>query len=133
MFSKYSNSFLKDFDINKILSGVAVKEFVPFEYPDLICEENSKIGCIFLILSGKVEMKKFYNGRNETFGCMGPGDFIGIEDALTGESYNKSVYALEKTDTISVKKNDFLDFTKYDDKFRLWILKYLSNRISALP
>ncbi|MEP7146205.1 MAG: cyclic nucleotide-binding domain-containing protein [bacterium] len=130
MFEKYSNSFLKDFDINKILSKIN-KKFISLGQSTLVYAEDDPVKNIYFILSGKVDIRKLINEKNESLGFMGPGELIGVEDALTCVHYSKSVFTLQQTDLISVRKNDFLILIELDDNFRLWILKYLSLRIRS--
>jgi len=130
MFEKYSDSFLKDFDIHKKLSEVA-KKLVSFDKGTLIYSEHDPVRCVYFILSGRVEMRKLINEKNESLGYIGAGDLIGLDDALTGDHYSKTVYATKRTELISVRKNDFMILLSLDNDFRLWILKYLCLRITS--
>ena len=132
MFRKYTNSFLNDFDFNEIISIFDMKEFHTFKKDCYIFSENAPVSNIYFILSGKVEIRKSSNINIESLCFIGSGNLIGLEDALTGEKYCNSAYALENTNTVSIKKNDFLNFIKRNNEFNLWILKYLSCRINAL-
>ncbi|MEO8663977.1 MAG: cyclic nucleotide-binding domain-containing protein [Ignavibacteria bacterium] len=130
MFEKYSDSFLKDFDIQKKLSEVT-RKFISLNKSSLIYTEHDRVRYVYFILSGKVEMRKLINERNESLGCIGPGGLIGVEDALTGDYYGKTIYTLEETDLILVRKNDFMILLALDNDFRHWILKYLCLRINS--
>jgi len=129
MFRKYTSSFLNDFDFGEIISKFDMKEFHTFEKDSYIFSENAPVSNIYFILSGKVDIRKSSNINIES---LYSGDWIGLEDALTGETYCNSAYALENTNTVSVRKNDFLNFIKLNNEFNLWILKYLSCRINSL-
>ena len=129
MFSKYTSSFLNDFDFGQIISLFDMKEFHTFKKDCYIFSENAPVSNIYFILSGRVEIMRssFINIES-----LYSGNLIGLEDALTGEIYSNSAYALENTKTVSVRKKDFLNFIKLNNEFNLWILKYLSCRINSL-
>ena len=127
MFSKYTNSFLNDFKFEEIISAFDTKEFHSFKKDCSIFTESDPVS-IHFILSGKVCIGKFAGKKIES---LYSGDLIGLEDSLCGEIYCGSAYALENTKTVSVSKNDFLNFMQLNNEFNLWILKYLSCRFNS--
>ncbi len=132
MFSKYTTSFLKDFDFKEIISKFSLREFRFFKEGTFIFSENETVSNIYFVISGKVEIRKYPIKKIKSLYCIGAGDIIGFDDALIGENYFNSAYVLQNTNTISVKKNDFLNIMKSNDELNLWILKYLSCRINSL-
>lgn len=133
MFERYSNSFLHDFSLDNLLCKFSNVRFKSFKKGEFIYSENEALNSLYFILSGEVSIGLFSddNGIRQFANCVS-GDIIGIDDALSEKKYTKSAYAVTNVNTIEISKAEFIDLTRKNDEFNLWILKYLSNKINAI-
>jgi len=127
MFRKYTNSFLKDFDVDKLLSEFIAKEFNSYQEGCFIFSKNEIISGIHFILRGEIEILDTAVSEPVILGYSRAGDIIGLDSAFAGDRYFNSVKAVKITETISVNKHDFVNYLKSDPEFNLWILSYMSN------
>ena len=133
MFERYSNSFLKDFNIDNLLGKFSGVHFRTFKKGEFIYRENERIEFVYFILSGEVSIGRFSDDSLSLhISKFVSGDVAGIEDAVSGKYYTKSAFAVTDVNLIEIKKSEFIELTKKNDEFNLWILKYFSNRINSL-
>lgn len=133
MFTKFSKSFLYDFDFNYLLEKFDDKQFLSFKKGAFIYRRADLIENIYFILTGEVcicDFDELIPGKQI---CKaGSGEIIGLEDLLISENYYNSAYVVEESNIFAVAKNDFARVISKTDEFNLWILKYLSTRIGEL-
>lgn len=135
MFDKYSNSFLRDFNVDTLLEKFPGKQFLNFSKGEVIFRENDFIVNVHFILTGEVNIcraKSESEYKYEKISVAKTGDIIGLDEVLYGDHYVNSSFAEKDTNIIAVTKHDFLELTKTNDEFNLWVLKYLSHRINVL-
>lgn len=133
MFEKFSNSFLKDFDFNLLIDRFENKTFRSYLKGDYIIEQGDSPDEIFFILSGKIMIgNELTEGKISSHYELSGGDILGIENALRNENYSHSAIADLDTNVMIIPKDEFLSFKGINDEFNIWLLKYLSNRISQL-
>ncbi len=133
MFERYSNSFLRDFNIDSLLGKFRGVHFRTFKKGEFIYRENERIDFVYFILSGELSIGRFSDDSSvlQISKCFA-GDVAGIEDAVSGKAYTKSAFAVTDVNSIEIQKSEFIELTKKNDEFNLWILKYFSNRINSL-
>ncbi len=133
MFERYSNSFLRDFNIDNLLGKFRGVHFRTFKKGEFIYRENERIDFVYFILSGEVSIGRFSDDSSvlQISKCFS-GDVAGIEDAVSGRTYTKSAFAVTDVNSIEIQKSEIIELTKKNDEFNLWILKYFSNRINSL-
>lgn len=133
MFDKYSNSFLRDFNVDTLLEKFSGKQFLNFSKGEIIFKENDVIVNVHFILTGEVNICRAKSETEfEKISSAKTGDIIGLDEVLYGDHYVNSACAEKDTNIIAVTKHDFLELTKTNDEFNLWVLKYLSHRINVL-
>ena len=133
MFEKFSNSFLKDFDFNLLIDKFENKTFRTYLKGDCILDQGNSPDEIFFILSGKVIIGNTFNkDKISSHYELSDGDIMGIENVLRNEKYSHSAIAVHDTNVMVISKDEFLSLKGINDEFNIWLLKYLSNRISQL-
>jgi CRP-like cAMP-binding protein len=133
MFEKYSNSFLKDFNFDILADKFSRKEFLNYNKGSIIYREKDFIVNVHFILSGEITVcTADYNFEKEIICKALRGDILGLDDVLNGDHYMSSSYAETDVNTLAIDKKDFMELLKTKDEFNLWVLKYLSYRISSL-
>jgi len=129
MFEKFSNSFLRDFDFNLLIDKFENKTFRTYLKGDCILKEGNPPDEIFFILSGKIIIgHTLPDGNIYTHYELTGGDILGIDNALRNENYSHSAVADIDTNVMIISKEEILSF----NGFNIWLLKYLSTRISKL-
>jgi CRP-like cAMP-binding protein len=133
MFERYSNSFLRDFNLDNLLLKFKRILFKSFTKGEFIYRENERVDFVYFILSGEVSIGNFSDdsGVCRISKCSS-GDVIGFDEAISGLRHTKSAFAVSNVNAIEIKKSEFIDLTKRNDEFNLWILKYLSDKINLL-
>lgn len=133
MFEEYSNSFLRDFNFDKLIEKFDRKNFLSYPENEFIYFEKEFITNVYFILSGEVNICRLENNCNKgIISKAKAGDIIGLDDVLVGDNYLNSSYAATDVNVIEINKNDFIELTKKHDEFNIWALKYLCNRINSL-
>lgn len=100
---------------------------------DCILDQGDSPDEIFFILSGKVIIGNMLpEGKMSIHYELAGGDILGIDNALRNEIYSHSAIADLDTNVMIISKEEFLSFKGINDEFNIWLLKYLSNRISKL-
>ncbi|MBS1517506.1 MAG: Crp/Fnr family transcriptional regulator [Bacteroidetes bacterium] len=133
MFEKYSNSFLKDFDFNVFVDRFNQKSFLSFQKDDKIYSRGMEALEVYFIISGEVSIgNDLPGGRMNLKYKLSAGDILGIDDALRNEKYIYSAYASKDTNVMAVPKEELISINNSNDDFNMWLLNYLSRRISSL-
>jgi|GEM_PF-1723798 len=133
MFEKFSNSFLKDFDINYIIERFENKSFRTYLKDDNIIYQGNSPDSVYFILSGKINIGNIMpDGNFDSHYELIGGDILGIENALRNENYSHSAIAESETNVMIISKDEMISFNGINDDFNIWLLKYLSDRISKL-
>lgn len=133
MFERYSNSFLRDFNLDNLLCKFQGVIFRSFKKGEFIFRENDEVNFVYFILSGEVSVGNFSDDSavRHLSKCTS-GDVAGFDDAISGTCYTKSAFAVTNVNSIEIRKSEFIELTKKNDEFNLWILKYLSAKIKSL-
>ena len=133
MFERYSDSFLKDFSLDSLIGKFSNVRFRYFNSGEFIYRENEKPESVCFILSGEVSIGKYSDDDDvRSIRQLHAGDILGLDDIISGAAYSNSAFAVSNVNLIEIGKSEFLEFTKRNDEFNLWLLKYLSNKINNL-
>lgn len=112
----------------KILLGHSTDEF--YDKNSVLFEEGDFGETVFLITAGKVRITtRAASDRTKILGVLGEGDFLGEMAIIEGEYRSATAIAHEDVQTITISKNDFLDFVVSRPELSLKIMKSLCGRI----
>ena len=112
-------------DISRIARLVVPRTYSPGE---VIVEEGAQAVAFFVILRGKVEIKK----GGETLNTLGAGEPFGEMALLDGYPRATSVVALEDTDCLAMTRWDFNAELETNPSIAATMLPILSKRIRKL-
>ncbi len=133
MFERFSNSFLNDFNLDMLLGKFKSIRFRFFRKGEFIYMENEEAAAVYLVLSGEISIGSFSDDSDvRAISCSRSGDVIGFDDALSGSRYTRSAFAASDVNAVEISRSEFLDLTRRNDEFNLWMLKYLSRKIDML-
>jgi CRP-like cAMP-binding protein len=76
----------------------------------VIVREKSPGGMLHIIIEGSVDVKKKSDDTERTLAALKVGEIFGEMSLFDDAPYSASVVARENTSTLSLYKNDFLDF-----------------------
>jgi HD-GYP domain-containing protein (c-di-GMP phosphodiesterase class II) len=123
--SFFSN--MTDSDLNRIAGIMAEKHY---ETGAVIIEEKTEAERFFIILQGKIEIsKRFEGGDKAVLSIQSDGDFFGEMAILDEGRRSATVSALEPTDVLEIHKDDFDALLYKAPVLAYRILRELSSRL----
>ena len=119
-------------DLDKIELGYISDKMVSkkFENGNLIFLEESEGKNLFFVIEGSVKVTRLSkDGREVILAMLNAGDFFGEMSLLDGEARSANVIALEKTEVLSLKRDDFLVVLHDYPKIAIQLLKEMTSRL----
>jgi K+-sensing histidine kinase KdpD len=100
---------------------------------EIIFDENTRGGVLFLIVEGSVEISKRTKTRQELLlALLNPKDFFGELEMLDGKPRSARATALEDSTLITISKTTFELMLNHSHAVALNLLRTLSNRLRTL-
>jgi len=101
-----------------------------FENGNLIFLEESEGKNLFFVIEGSVKVTRLSkDGREVILAMLNAGDFFGEMSLLDGEARSANVIALEKTEVLSLNRDDFLVVLHDYPKIAIQLLKEMTSRL----
>ena len=120
-------SDLSDSDLEKISSKMISRIY---EKGKMILLEESEGETFFIILSGVVKVTRLSDdGREVILAILGESDFFGEMSLLDGESRSANVIALEKTEVLTLNREDFLEVLHEYPTIAIQLVKEMAGRL----
>ena len=119
-------------DLNKTELGYISDKMVSkkFENGNLIFLEESEGKNLFFVVEGSVKVTRLSkDGREVILAMLNAGDFFGEMSLLDGEARSANVIALEKTEVLSLNRDDFLVVLHDYPKIAIQLLKEMTSRL----
>ena len=119
-------------DLDKTELGYISDKMVSkkFENGNLIFLEESEGKNLFFVVEGSVKVTRLSkDGREVILAMLNAGDFFGEMSLLDGEARSANVIALEKTEVLSLKRDDFLVVLHEYPKIAIQLLKEMTSRL----
>ena len=119
-------------DLDKTELGYISDKMVSkkFENGNLIFLEESEGKNLFIVVEGSVKVTRLSkDGREVILAMLNAGDFFGEMSLLDGEARSANVIALEKTEVLSLKRDDFLVVLHDYPKIAIQLLKEMTSRL----
>ena len=116
---------LQKTDLERISKVVVSRTYKP---GDVIVEEGGSAVAFYVIVSGKVEIRK----GEQPLNTLGPGDSFGEMALLDGYPRSTSVVAAEDTECLVMTRWDFTAELRANPNIALAMLPILSKRIRKL-
>jgi len=120
-------SELNDKDLDKIIS-VASKQ--RYHKDNLILIEEEIGSTMFVILDGRVKISRISDdGREVILSILSEGDFFGEMSLLDGQTRSANVTAIEESELMVIRREDFLQMLRDYPQIAINLLKELAQRI----
>ena len=119
-------------DLDKTELGYISDKMVSkkFESGNLIFLEESEGKNLFFVIEGSVKVTRLSkDGREVILAMLNAGDFFGEMSLLDGEARSANVIALEKTEVLSLNRDDFLVVLHDYPKIAIQLLKEMTSRL----
>ena len=119
-------------DLDKTELGYISEKMVSkkFENGNLIFLEESEGKNLFFVVEGSVKVTRLSkDGREVILAMLNAGDFFGEMSLLDGEARSANVIALEKTEVLSLNREDFLIVLHDYPKIAIQLLKEMTSRL----
>ena len=119
-------------DLDKTELGYISDKMVSkkFENGNLIFLEESEGKNLFFVVEGSVKVTRLSkDGREVILAMLNAGDFFGEMSLLDGEARSANVIALEKTEVLSLNRDDFLIVLHDYPKIAIQLLKEMTSRL----
>ena len=101
-----------------------------FDNGNLIFLEESEGENLFFVVEGSVKITRLSkDGREVILAILNAGDFFGEMSLLDGEARSANVIALEKTEVLSLNRDDFLVVLHDYPKIAIQLLKEMTSRL----
>lgn len=101
-----------------------------FKKDTIIMQEKEMGNAFFVIATGSVKISRINNeGREIILSILHQSNFFGEMSILDGFSRSANAIALEDSDLLLIKRDDFLNLLRKQPKVSLALLKELSKRL----
>ena len=118
---------LSDIELGYISSRMITKKF---ETGNLIFMENSEGEKCFFVAEGSVKVtRSSKDGKEVILAMLNTGEFFGEMALLDGESRSANVIALEKTEVLTLNREDFLSVLQNYPQIAIQLLKEMAHRL----
>jgi CRP-like cAMP-binding protein len=112
---------------------VEIKEsFIPQTYKkdNMILLEEEVGSSMFIILRGRVKISRLSDdGREVILSILSDGDFFGEMSILDGQTRSATVVALDDSDLLVIRRDDFLKMLRNYPQIAINLLKELASRL----
>ena len=118
---------LSEKELGYISSRMITKNF---ETASLIFMENSEGEKCFFVSEGSVKVTRLSkDGKEVILAMLNKGEFFGEMALLDGESRSANVIALEKTEVLTLNREDFLSVLEEYPQIAIQLLKEMAHRL----
>jgi CRP/FNR family transcriptional regulator, cyclic AMP receptor protein len=121
---------LSEEDLAELSSRLVVRRFNPGQ---VIFHFGDPGGLLYIIRKGKIKISHATaDGQEALLAILGKDDFFGELALLDEAPRSASAQALEKTETLTLHREEFLHFLRQNPDFALHVLRTLTLRIRHL-
>ncbi len=120
-------SELDEMDLNRISTVSLVQKY----HKDNIILIEEEVGTtMFIIINGKVKISRISDdGREVILSILSEGDFFGEMSLLDGQTRSANVTALEESELLMIRREEFLQMLYDYPQIAINLLKELAQRI----
>jgi CRP-like cAMP-binding protein len=131
-----NNIFLKKIELFSGLNGKDINRFLAisieknYRKGDVIFHHNDEGSSLFILKSGMVKVSIFdRNGREDILKIVHPYDCFGEMSLLDGYHRSATVTAMERSDALIIRREDFIALIKKHPDVALTMLALLCRRL----
>ncbi len=119
---------LHEKDIKRLADVVILRKYDKNQA--ILREDDKHTSSMFIIVTGKIKvMITSYEGKEAILDIMEPGDYFGEMSIIDGEPRSASVYAVEHTELLILRREDLLVQIERNPKLALSMLIEFSRRL----
>jgi F420-non-reducing hydrogenase small subunit len=108
------------------------QESICFESGQSIFHQGDPGDAMYILLSGSVEIGSGAGPNKYVLLRLGPGDFFGESEVITGLPRTGSATALERTEVMRIDRDEFTERIRERPELALFVLKALSLRLQNI-
>ena len=117
-------------DAENLAERLVIRHFSPGQ---IIFHHGDPGGLLYIIMRGKVKIAHSTpEGQEALLAILGEDDFFGELALLDDSPRSATAEAIQTTETLTLHRDDFINFIYNNPKFSLHVLKTLSRHISGL-
>ncbi len=121
---------LNESEISSLASKLIIRRFSPNQ---IIFHLGDPAGLLYIISSGKVKISQSTaEGQEAVLAILGAGDFFGELALLDDSPRSASAETLEDTETLTLHRDEFLNYLDNNPAFARHVLNVLARRIRHL-
>ena len=103
-----------------------------FKKREIVFRKGDLGSQMFIIVAGSVSLTTDSDeGKELTFGILGPGDIFGEIAMLDGGVRTATVKSIESTELLVIEKRDFVPFLEKNPKVAITFLSTIASRVRA--
>ena len=123
-------SSLRRDEVNALASRLVPRRFTPNQ---IIFHLGDPGGLLYILTQGKVKISRATpDGQEALLAILGPGDFFGELALLDDSPRSATAMAIEPTETLTLHRDEFLNFLDNNPTFTHHVLQTLALRIRHL-
>lgn len=120
---------LSDGDLERILN---LTNFKKYSRDDVILFESEEGSLLFIIAKGSVKISRISDkGKEVILAILRSGDFFGELSLLDNQKRSANVIAIEDSELLVLRREDFLDIIKKHPLITISLLRELAKRIRS--
>jgi CRP-like cAMP-binding protein len=124
------SAIFKPLSADEIAELFALSVYYSLAAGEFVYQEGDSADRLYIIARGRIKLMKYSSEGNEfIIGFMEPGEMFGIAAALADKIYSCSTIAVEESDVLEIRKEDFLHLIESHPKIGLDVIKILGGRI----
>ncbi|MCS7280481.1 MAG: Crp/Fnr family transcriptional regulator [Desulfobacterota bacterium] len=96
---------------------------------EIVCQEGTAGDSMYVVLSGKVKVSLFHEGKEYILSIIEKGGFFGELSLIDGLPRSASVETLEDSEFLVLKRDEFLRLLKTYPEISIEIMKTMATRL----
>ncbi len=124
-------SIFSSLDENTLKDILRIGRRKKFEKGKTICQEGEHGDSMYIVLSGKVRVSLFHEGKEHILATIEKGGFFGELSLIDGFPRSANVETDEDSEFLIIQRQDFLRLMKKNPEVSIEIMKTLSKRLRS--
>ena len=124
------SAIFKPLSDNEMAELFALSVYYSLEAGEFVYHEGDTADRLYIIARGKIKIMKYSSEGNEfIISFLGTGELFGISASFTNKPYSYSAIAVEESDVLEIRKEDFLHLIESHSQIGLDVIKIMGGRI----
>jgi len=124
------SAIFKPLNADEIAEVFALSIYYSLAAGEFVYQESDTADRLYIVARGKIKIMKYSSEGNEfIISFLEPGELFGISAAFTDKPYSYSAIAMEESDVLEIRKEDFLQLIEDHSKMGLDVIKIVGERL----